>query len=242
MKQIARVSLVDTVVGRLREEIASGSWPVGSKIPTEARLIEELGVSRTSVREGVRSLVQLGLLETRQGDGTYVIADDETTVALQGVIDAADEAEVLAVRRALDVLAAREAAARRGAGDVTALRSALDARRAAVAADDVAAFIDSDVAFHLGIARASQNSLLFRLYQTFEDSLRESVGRANCSAISDDARGDFHEDLFGAIAEHRGDDATRAAIQVLDDHARVRDGGAVDDGSLDAGSLDRGEA
>ncbi len=115
MKQIARVSLVDTVVDRLREEIASGSWPVGSKIPTEARLIEELGVSRTSVREGVRSLVQLGLLETRQGDGTYVIADDETTVALQGVIDAADEAEVLAVRRALDVLAAREAAARTSA-------------------------------------------------------------------------------------------------------------------------------
>ena len=126
MKQIARVSLVDAVVDRLRGEIRSGNWQVGSKIPTEAKLVETLGVSRPSVREAVRSLVQLGLLETRQGDGTYVVAEDEMTVALQHAIEAADEAEVLAVRRALDVLAAREAALHRTDADLAALRVALD--------------------------------------------------------------------------------------------------------------------
>lgn len=223
MKQIARVSLVDAVVERLREEITSGAWPVGTKIPTEARLIAELGVSRTSVREAVRSLVQAGLLETRQGDGTYVVADDETAAALQGVIDRADEEEVLAVRRALDVLAAREAARRRSQQDLTELRQALDERTRAVADDDVDAFVRSDVAFHLGIARASRNKLLFGIYQSFEESLRVSVSRANGGAIADDPHGAFHEQLYAAIAGSEGEEATRAAVAVLDDHAQHLD-------------------
>ena len=218
MKQIARVSLVDTVVENLRAEITSGAWPIGSKIPTEAKLVESLGVSRPSVREGVRSLVQLGLLETRQGDGTYVVADDETTVALQNAIDHADEAEVLAVRRALDVLAAREAATRRTDADLRRLRDALDGRASSVASDDLAAFIDHDVDFHLGIARASKNSLLAGLYASFEPSLRDSVARTNCMAVSDDPYGGFHEALFDAIDRGDSGAATAAALSVLDDH------------------------
>lgn len=226
MTQISRVSLVDAVVARLRDEIREGRWPVGSKIPTEARLVETFGVSRPSVREAVRSLVQLGLLETRQGDGTYVVAEDEMTVALQHALDAADEAEVLAVRRALDVLAAREAAHRRSQADLDALQSALTGRREAVAIADVEAFIDHDVAFHLGIARASANTLLFGLYQSFEASLRDSVRRTNCMAVADDPRGEFHEQLFDAIARRDHAAATSAALSVLDDHAKQHPGTA----------------
>ena len=60
MERVARTSIVDVVVDRLRDEIRKGSWPVGSKIPTEAKLVEALGVSRPSIREAVRSLVQRG--------------------------------------------------------------------------------------------------------------------------------------------------------------------------------------
>jgi DNA-binding FadR family transcriptional regulator len=218
--QITRVSLVDAVVDRLREEIRAGSWPVGSKIPTEAQLVATYGVSRTSVREAVRSLVQLGLLETRQGDGTYVIAEDEVAAVLQHAIDAATENEVIVVRRALDVLAAREAANHRSAEDLDSLHAALAARRAAVVRADPAAFIDHDVAFHLGVARASKNSLLFGLYQSFERSLRESVGRTNSLEIVDDPQGIVHEQLVLAIERHDPLAATRAATSVLDDHER----------------------
>lgn len=219
MKQIARVSLVDAVVERLREEIRNGTFPVGSKIPTEAKLVETLGVSRPSVREGVRSLVQLGLLETRQGDGTYVVAEDEMTVALQNAIDDADEAEVLTVRRALDVVAAREAAVKRSQSDLDDLRTALEGRRDAVATGDVAAFIDHDVAFHLGIAKASKNTLLYGLYQSFESSLRDSVRRTNCFAVADDPHNEFHDLLFHAIESGDHFAATSAAVSVLDDHS-----------------------
>lgn len=220
MERVARTSIVDVVVGRLRDEIRNGNWPVGTKIPTEATLVGVLGVSRPSVREAVRSLVQLGLLESRQGDGTYVVADNETTVALQRVVDAADQDEVQLVRHTLEVLAAREAATHRSASDIEALRVALHGRRSAKAKADLDAFIDHDVAFHIGVARASHNALLLDLYSSFEHAMRNPAHGAFCMSFPDDPHRDFHNDLFHAI--QRGDHgaATRAAIYGLDVHER----------------------
>ncbi|MEV0668928.1 FadR/GntR family transcriptional regulator [Mycobacterium sp. NPDC050441] len=220
MERVARTSLVDVVVARLRDAIKQGSWPVGTKIPTEAKLVEALGVSRPSVREAVRSLVQLGLLESRQGDGTYVVAEDETTVALQRVVDAADRDEAQLVRHTLEVLAAREAATHRSTADIDTLRVALQGRRSAKAKADLDAFIDHDVAFHIGVARASHNTLLLDFYSSFENAMRDPAHGAFCMGAPEDPHRDFHNDLFHAI--QRGDHgaATRAAIYGLDVHER----------------------
>lgn len=72
--KLPRLSLVDSAVAELRSAVARGEWPVGERIPTEPRLSEQFGVGRNTVREAVRVLVHAGLLETRQGDGTYVRA------------------------------------------------------------------------------------------------------------------------------------------------------------------------
>lgn len=215
MERVARTSLVDVVVARLRDEIRDGGWPVGTKIPTEAKLVEALGVSRPSVREAVRALVQAGLLETRRGDGTYVVADDETAVALLRVIGAADRVEAHMVRHTLEVLAAREAAARRSAADVEALRVAVAGRRMAKGEADLTAFIDHDVAFHITVARASHNSLLCEFIKSFESVMRDADHAAMCMQVPDDPHREFHNDLYLAI--QRGDQAaaTRAAIDGL---------------------------
>ncbi|MGA5543856.1 FadR/GntR family transcriptional regulator [Mycobacterium sp. NPDC051198] len=220
MERVARTSIVDVVVDRLRDEIRKGSWPVGSKIPTEAKLVEALGVSRPSVREAVRSLVQLGLLESRQGDGTYVVAEDETTVALQRLVDTADRDEVQLVRHTLEVLAAREAATNRSAADIDALRVALQGRRSAKADADLDAFIDHDVAFHIGVARASHNTLLLDFYSSFENAMRDPAHGAFCMSTPEDTYRDFHNDLFQAIQRGDHSAATRAAIYGLDVHER----------------------
>ncbi|OMC31183.1 hypothetical protein A5740_15190 [Mycobacterium sp. GA-1841] len=216
MKQIARTSVVDAVVAQLRERIHNGSWPVGSKIPTEVRLIEMLGVSRPSVREAVRSLVQLGLLETRQGDGTYVLAKDEVRLVLQNAIRGADADEVTAVRRCLDVLAASQAALRRTDDDLTELRCALDGRQAAVPAGDIEAFVEHDVTFHLSIAQISRNRLLASIYQSFEGALRDSIRHANSPVIVDDRDGILHERLLLAIKQGDESAATAAASGIFE--------------------------
>ncbi|MDP5226245.1 MULTISPECIES: FadR/GntR family transcriptional regulator [Arthrobacter] len=218
MKPVQRVSLVDAAVEQLKHSITSGDWPVGTRIPTEQHLVELLGVSRSSVREAVRSLVQLGLLETRQGNGTFVIAEDEMTVTLQRSVEAAEEGEVLAVRRALDILAAREAATRRTAEDLELLRQSLNRRTAAVDAHRLDDFVRADVGFHLGVARAAHNQLLLAMYLSFEGSLTDSVARSNAHGILEDDHSGVHRRLFDAIVAGDPEQAGTAARRVLDDH------------------------
>ncbi|MFD4977555.1 FadR/GntR family transcriptional regulator, partial [Streptomyces sp. NPDC058424] len=74
MKKIERVSLVDAVSRQLRERITGGHWPVGQQLPSEGELAERFDLSRVSIRAAVHGLAQMGLLTTRQGDGTYVAA------------------------------------------------------------------------------------------------------------------------------------------------------------------------
>ena len=74
LARITKGSLVETAIESLRQAIEQGHWAIGDRLPVEAELSESLGVSRNTVREAVRVLVHVGMLETRQGDGTYVRA------------------------------------------------------------------------------------------------------------------------------------------------------------------------
>ncbi|QIK63262.1 FadR family transcriptional regulator [Leucobacter viscericola] len=222
MRQVERRSLVDVVVDELKREIAEGTWSVGDRLPSEAELTSILGVSRASVREGVRSLVQLGLLETRQGDGTYLIATDPTQVALRRALQVADVRDVIEVRRALDIIAARGAATRHTESDLALLAEQLRLRKAAVAARDAEAFADADVAFHLGVAAASGNCLLSDIYASFDATLRESIIDASVLAEGKDPDPEEeHEHLYRAIASGDPQTAQAAALGVLEQQARL---------------------
>lgn len=224
VRHLQRHSLVDSVVDELRGQIAAGHWALGDRIPSEAELAATFGVSRTSVREAVRSLVQLGLLETRQGDGTYVVATDATQVALRRALTLADSREVIRVRRALDALAAREAAQFRSEEDVAFLAEQLRLRREAVQAGDTEAFVEYDLAYHLGVARASGNRLLTGIYASFDGSIRESVADDSCSAQGGHGGPvDLHEELLRAIEAKDPDAAQSAAIGVLEQQERLLD-------------------
>lgn len=210
MRKVERVSLVDSVGTQLREEITAGRWAVGTRIPSEAELVEQLGVSRASVREAVRGLVQAGLLVTRQGDGTYVTARDATDVAIRRRLVAADHTDVLEVRRGLDVVAAGLAASRRTKTDVKALNKALAARAAAGEAGDEAAFVANDVEFHLAVARASHNPVLIDLYTSFARALAETVRDDRC--LQSFATDTWHDSLAAAV--EAGDPTTAAAASL----------------------------
>src|SRR3954453_15961684 len=77
-----RTGLIDTAVDELRERITTEEWAVGTRIPPEPALADLLGVGRNTVREPVQSLVHAGLLERRQGSGTYVLSRSELAVTM----------------------------------------------------------------------------------------------------------------------------------------------------------------
>lgn len=213
MRNVARTSLVDAAIAELRREIAEGVWPVGTKIPSESRLAESLGMSRLSVREAVRVLAHAGLLHTRQGDGTYVTATDESEVALRRRLDKAAAMDIIDVRRGLDLVAARLAAQRRTDDDLAAMRAALARRDAAAEASDLDAFADADVDFHVSVAMAAHNALLGDLYRSMSEALHDSVRDQEEAAFEPDP---WHADLLEAIENRDCTKAVAVSIALLD--------------------------
>ncbi|WP_214413999.1 FadR/GntR family transcriptional regulator [Sphaerisporangium fuscum] len=220
MRHVGRTSLVDSAIHELRQEIASGAWPVGTKIPTESRLAETLGMSRLSVREAVRVLVHAGLLTTRQGDGTYVTATDESEVALKRRLDRAATMDIIDVRRGLDFVAARLAAERREPADLDELREALERRTAAHQAADLDAFADADVDFHLSIAAASHNPVLLDLYRGMSEAVRDTIRRDHCMERAVLGSDSTHQDLYEAIEAGDATSAVTIALAILNEQER----------------------
>src|SRR3954447_11385581 len=98
--------LAGRVIAELRHQITSGAWPVGSRIPTEPELVTQLGVARNTVREAVRALAHNGLLDIRQGSGTWVVATSELAGVMQRRFATADPGHVTELRGTLKAAAA----------------------------------------------------------------------------------------------------------------------------------------
>lgn len=151
-------SLAHDVVDALSGRIRDGSLVPGEKLPTEAAIMEEFGVSRTVVREAISRLQAAGLVETRHGVGTFAVGmGDATTFRISpdqlGTLQ--DVIAVLELRIAVETESAALAALRRTPENLETLRNALRAFTAAVEQGRDA--VGPDFQFHLEIARATQN-------------------------------------------------------------------------------------
>lgn len=204
-----RPARAEAVIARLRAQITSGAWPVGSKIPTEPELVAELGVARNTVREAVRALAHNGLLDIRQGSGTYVVATSELAAVMQRRFADAETRHVAELRSSLEATAAGLAATRRTDDDLTHLDHALTARDEAWRSADVAAFVDADTAFHLVVVAASHNPVLTDLYADLVEVIRDFL-RADVGPELDENSYVDHHRLVAAI---RAGDAAAAAAE-----------------------------
>ncbi|GAA2780187.1 FadR/GntR family transcriptional regulator [Saccharopolyspora taberi] len=203
-----RTGLVDQVIDQLRELMASGEWPLGSRIPPEAELVTALGVGRNTVREAVRALAHSGQLEVRQGDGTFVRATSEISGAVRKLCG--DELlHVLEVRRALEVEGARLAATARTEEDVLEIEACLRDRDDAVRRLDRETVITKDADFHLRLVRASHNPVLIGLYEGIIEAVRSSVA----SSFDPEIPPEEHVSHTELVAAVRAQDPERAAAE-----------------------------
>ncbi|MFE5645345.1 FadR/GntR family transcriptional regulator [Rhodococcus sp. NPDC056516] len=166
MQPVRRASLISQVTEQLRNEIRSGTWPIGSRIPTEPELSELTGTGRNTVREAVQALVHAGMLERRQGSGTYVVALSDLGGTLGNYFAGAHQRDVLELRRALDITAATLAAARRTEDDIAELTRLLALRTASWEGQDIDAATTADVALHRAIVAASHNEVYLEFYDS----------------------------------------------------------------------------
>jgi DNA-binding FadR family transcriptional regulator len=214
LKTARRSGLIDQVIDQLRAQITGGAWAIGARIPTEAELAQLTGTSRNTVREAVQSLVHAGLLERRQGSGTYVLANSELAGAVGRRVATAHAGHVLEVRRTLEVGAAQLAALRRTDDDIARMRALLARRTTAIHAGLIEEGLTLDVELHRAIGQAAHNPILTDLYENFLSVLQENV-RTNYFTHGgmDDTE---HVALVEAIAAGDGETAATEAACYLD--------------------------
>ncbi|WP_406434240.1 FadR family transcriptional regulator [Streptomyces sp. NBC_00631] len=205
-----RSVLSEQVIAALRNQITSGEWPVGSRIPTEPELVEQLGVARNTVREAVRALAHNGLLDIRQGSGTYVAATSELAGVMHRRFAEADPRHIAELRSTLESSAARLAAVRRTEKDLRQLDALLARREQAWRSGDAEAFVAADATLHLAVVAASHNDVLTAMYADLGEVLREWL-RADVGAeLTPQAYMD-HTRLVEAIRAGDADAAAKEA-------------------------------
>ncbi len=210
------------VVAALARAIASGRHAERATLPSEAALCAEFGVSRTVIREALKTLESKGLLRGKPRVGTVVRdrADwnllDADLIDWMGadLIDTALLAAILEARETMEPAAAALAAVRAAPEEIAALGEALDRMGAAT---DRGAFTIADVAFHTGLLKASHNPVFARFAAIIEAGLMRAL---DASARAPGARIDralsLHRRLVEAIAAHDQDAARAASLAILD--------------------------
>jgi GntR family transcriptional regulator, transcriptional repressor for pyruvate dehydrogenase complex len=200
LQPIARSPLYEQVVERLREFIDAQRLQPGDRLMSERELAEQLGVSRTSVRQGLTALRVLGLVEIKHGDGVYLLRSPRDLIpslASEIVGSEVDHPMIWEVREAIEVQAARLAARRRSAADLRAMHEALDLMETAIAGGDDG--IQEDRRFHHAIVDAAGNPLLIQmtgqLAEVIDRTSQASLTLAGRPRVSLDA----HRAILAAI-------------------------------------------
>ncbi|QAY65865.1 FadR/GntR family transcriptional regulator [Paenibacillus protaetiae] len=209
LQKTNRLTLVEQVAHQLEALIESGNWEVGKRIPPEPELMEQLAVSRNTLREAIRALTHAGLLTTRQGDGTYVSASSALGPMLQKRISRTDALETLEVRQALEREAAYLAAQRRSEQDLLDMRRCLEERQAAIHDRNDEGYAYWDVRFHMAVVAAAGNRLLQDLYSHITEGMRAAVLEVYGLNNSDYFE-HTHELLYQAIADQHAEKAVEA--------------------------------
>ncbi|CAH1648952.1 MULTISPECIES: GntR family transcriptional regulator [unclassified Chelatococcus] len=214
-----RRSLVDDAIDSIRAPIEAGTWSIGSRIPTETELASLLKVSRNTVREAVRALAHSGILEVRQGDGTYVRSRTDTATLLRTLGETSFD-DQLELWRIISEALARLAAERRDFEDVSRIASAIDEIFASPSKSPAAA--PNWHRFYDSIADAAHNKALWLLYRAIFSSVSllsrqgGNLLEAGCDAGAARPAQDDYRALLDAIVSQSPQDAARAARHLVD--------------------------
>jgi GntR family transcriptional repressor for pyruvate dehydrogenase complex len=230
----SRETLVSEITRKLLEYLLSGDVQPGDRLPSERNLSETLGVGRSVVREALKSLTVLGLIDVRQGDGTYLKRTDSELLpqAIEWglLLGARQMTDLIEARHLLEVLLAGLAAERRDDASLERLRHWAGIMERT---KDPEEFVAADIAFHLEVAAAAKNESLLQIMKSIRSLLQVWISRVIHTAGSAGPTWGEHAAVLLAV-EERDPVAARAAMeahmegatqrleQTLEEHAAVR--------------------
>ena len=218
LTRVVRSTLTSDIYAQLVAQLINGAWAEGQRIPPERELGVQLGVGRTSLREALKALEIMGMIETRLGDGTYVCKRSEflSRPLLWAIMGSgsSDAGELIEARRFIESELVGLAAARATTEDVKAIGDRMDEMELHL--NDPAAFQEADINFHLAIARAAHNRILQNALHLIRNLMQQWIGRVLMGAGVPEVALKQHNQIFLAIAKRNAERARAAMCAHLD--------------------------
>jgi len=220
-REIKLETPIDKIIRQIRSLITSGQLKAGDRLPSERKLAEKLGVSRSHIRDAIRKLEFYGILKTLPQSGTVVAGIG--IIALEGLItdvlklEDNDFSSLVETRVILETNATQLAAERRTSEDLIAIEKALIAYENKVKKGESA--VEEDLMFHLKIAEASKNGVLKSLMLIITpDIVKNFIEYKVCDDDTIDTKViKEHRDILKHISDGDGEAATQAMIKHLQD-------------------------
>ncbi len=216
---LASQRLYEQMAQRIRDQIVQGQLTDGDKLPNERTLAEQFGVSRTVVREAIKTLKQEGLVAVRAGLGTFVV--DDTGAALTqsfGLLLSVGKEkhllDIVEIREILEPEIAAMAAEHATADDIVSLEQALQLMDANL--ENISEYTKEDHSFHLALANASGNAILPHLIASIVDLLQELRARIAVVEGARERGQAHHRNILDAIKQQdpaAAREAMRAHLQ-----------------------------
>jgi GntR family transcriptional repressor for pyruvate dehydrogenase complex len=199
---VTRTTLTGDICRKMVAHLIRGDWQPGDRVPAERELCVRLGVGRASLREAMKALEIMGMIETRLGDGTYVRnRSDFLSRPLLWAIASSSEAEaheLVEARRLIEVELAGLAAERATAEDLKEIAATLERMENALV--KAVEFLQADIDFHLSIGKAAHNSILMNALHLIRNLLMQWIGTAlEVKGVAQQAL-DQHRAIFMAVA------------------------------------------
>lgn len=212
---IDRISVKEQVLQQLKQYIVSGSVLPGEKLPSERELAERLGIGRTSVREALKVLEAVGVIESRVGDGTFITANVGASIGraigLSLLTWGGAIVEILEARRMIESEAAHVAAERATVDDLAAIAAELEAMACAT---NFHAYLKADMQFHRAVGQATHNTIITRIINNLLDLLEEVLREAHGDQLMTSAEGNStHHAVFAALQARDPTGAATAMAQ-----------------------------
>jgi GntR family transcriptional repressor for pyruvate dehydrogenase complex len=235
-RRVNKVSISEDIAQQILDLISSGSLAPGQRLPSERELCKNFGAARSSLREALRGLSMIGVLTARVGEGTSVAADGGKflgkIIEWRLITEKHDIENLLEVRIALEGIAAANVARDGSQADIARLATILGKMKSAV--KDKKQFAALDLEFHVTLAKASGNSLLFDLVSMIRNQLVTALEKlllpqvrpltykehaAIVEAIqqrsADRARDAMHTHLQSSLARHRATMGEKIATKTI---------------------------
>ena len=183
LETIGQKTIVDQIINTLTESIIRGDYKSGPKLPSEFALMEELQVSRNSLREAMKILATMGIVEIKRGDGTYICSQVNPTLfdrlVYSMIYDVSSSDELLELRQILDESTVQLAMSKITPEEVEKLQHSIDKMKDACKNQDVEQMQTCDLEFHMLLIDSCKNIFFIRIlksvYSIFEKSIVENV-------------------------------------------------------------------